>query len=179
MDENIIQNLIKDVAELKQRLFDTNFDVNFSKTLEVFNSKYSRDRKFRIYLSSNQAITQNVNTKVALDTVTFDIQGNFVSASNRYLAKEDGYYLVIGSVTYQQAPDANALIQSMIYKNNAAVSIYSTNSSIGSGLFTIPIMDIIQLNAGDYIELFTYHNSVGSKNVVAGTNYSYLIVNKL
>ena len=177
--ETNLQILIKEVEELKQKLFDVNFDINFSKNLEVFNFKYSRDRKFRVYRATNQAITQNTNTKVALDTVTFDTQGNFVSASNRFLAKEDGYYLVIGNVTYQQAPDATVLIQSMIYKNNAAVSIYSTNSSVGSGLFTIPVMDIIQLNVGDYIELFTYHNSVGSKNVVAGTNYSYLIVNKL
>ena len=121
--------------------------------------------------TSNQSVTNATYTKVQLNAENFDTASAFDSATNyRFTAPVAGIYrfdfAVSGSGT------STAVVVAALYKNGtmilvgsegAAVSAWSEGVSSGSAL--------VQLAAGDYIEMFT---SIGATSPVARVTYTYL-----
>jgi hypothetical protein len=95
-------------------------------------------------------------TKLPLDTIGNDPGGNFSVANSRYTCPATGTYQVNGSFTManQASGDQAGLA---IYKSGAMVAIgdmaWSTSTTGGTG---VNISDVIQCNAGDYLELWCY-----------------------
>lgn len=116
-----------------------------------------------------------VPTLVTLDAETFDTDGDF--AGNRFTASVEGYYAVMGSVYYQDVDDTISYI-AMLYKNGA---LYSDANKLGADTggsddLVPTVADVIFLNVGDYIELFTGHYSAGAKNVKNVSSGTFLSV---
>ena len=135
----------------------------------------SRARAYRT--SSTQSIPHAIWTKVELDAETYDAQNEFDSSSNyRFIAKRAGYYLVNASIRYN-SPVSGAQYAIGIYKNGVPVTC-SINEGQTYALST-NISDIIYLDAGDYLELWTYHESGAAKNIENASKYTFMSIHKL
>ena len=121
---------------------------------------------FRAYKTTTQTVNQSINTKITLETESFDTNNNF--ASSRFTPTVAGYYQINASVYV--AATANILL-AMIYKNGAEVSrgLYAATDAYVSN-----VSDLIYMNgSSDYIELFATHADIkGGRNV--GTTHTFM-----
>ena len=112
------------------------------------------------HLSVNQSISNNAWTKIHLNAVDYDEQGEFDPTTKyRFTAKKAGYYFVVGQVRYVVAD----LPQTVCYvdvRKNGAESITMTFEYSGNGVEMGAIcIHIFQLAVNDHLELWTYQTS--------------------
>lgn len=123
---------------------------------------------FRAFLSANQAVAHNTNTKISFDSETFDTNSNF--ASGRFTPTVAGYYYIMSTVAMSQT--TQCIIN--IYKNG---SVYLTGSPqtgwAGIAGVSGVIYDTVYFNGStDYVEIYAYQATGISQNAVGGTQYS-------
>jgi len=107
--------------------------------------------------------------KIGLDTTSFDTSGMASVANGRINIPVSGYYQVDGTA---QVSAAASLICA-VYKNGNQVSQGTQATSNGYTLSAVT--DVLQLNAGDYLEL--YVNTTPGASLQAGFPYAnYLSV---
>ena len=127
--------------------------------------------KMKAYLSTTQDIPKGlVATKVLLNSEVYDNLGEFDNVTNyRWTALYGGYYYIIGAVSYP-SPGSGKGVQVMIYKNGAIVARGENTGSSGSYSSCIT-SDILLLSAGDYVELYTAQDGVGTTTIAATFTY--------
>jgi len=132
------------------------------------------------YLSSDQTVADGTAIKVALDTVVYDVQSEFDTTQHRWTATEAGRYLIICTCLYSgDTVVADKLYQVAAYKNGAAnVGWVNFHSSHTGGISSF-CMGILNLSAGDYIEMYAKQWSGIDQTVVAGRNYTFMAIAKL
>lgn len=133
--------------------------------------KISNPYKFYAYITSAFTATGKVNLNAEL----FDTNNDFDTSTYRYTAPVDGFYQfnfrvgfdVTTGIGYYAYITKNGSSASGI-RGNSHISAYTNGSpwggSVGAG--------ILQLTAGDYIELYITGNSASGDN--AGPPYTYL-----
>lgn len=139
----------------------------------------AKQSRCRVYLSgSNQTISSSSNTKVQLNAENHDEQNEFDPTTNhRFTASKEGYYLICAAIHLLSPSDGQRII-ARIYKNGSpqgsiTICVGGTiNSSSG-------VADILQLNAGDYIELYAHQDSGADKNVATGKEWTFMSIHKL
>jgi hypothetical protein len=127
---------------------------------------------------TGQTVAASTWTKIALNTVTFDPNSNFVACTtnctsgaqtvgqSRYTPTVPGKYLFTGSVYCSGAVSCYAAI----YKNGAAAAMSGNNG--GTSEVIIPVTAILDMNGtGDYVELW---GDNGGTLVNASAVYTYL-----
>lgn len=112
---------------------------------------------FRAYLSSNQNVTSNTWTKVALNAETFDTANAFDSSTNyRFTPQIAGYYQM-SALMGGNSPTTQTSGQAAFYKNGSKYGA-QIGSSLVSGTFGniyVSCSDLIYLNGStDYVELY-------------------------
>ena len=131
--------------------------------------------------ASGQSVNDVTDTKINIDTVTVTAVGiTFDSTNKRFTALAAGNYIVSGVVIYQTTTDVK-LYQAVLFKglSGGSSSAYSKSSLIsGGGTYSLSIVisDIVTLAVGDYIELYTFHNSGLAESTLAG---SWLAIGKI
>ena len=133
----------------------------------------------RAYLGTNQLnITNATATKVLLATESYDIQGEFDSATNyRFTATVAGYYQVNFKVGWGGCVD-QAEYRGMLYKNGGVI-INSENHPSGTVVQCIG-PDIVSLAVNDYLELYVYHSDgTNTPDVLADLERTYLSIAKI
>ena len=127
---------------------------------------------FRAYAASvTTTVPGNTDTKVSLDTETFDTNNNF--ASSRFTPTIAGYYQINGGV---QINYWNGIIFSAeIFKNGSVYAIGGTSYPQTTGGVRATVSDIVYCNGStDYIELYAYQYNASTSNVTAtGTQSTY------
>jgi hypothetical protein len=127
---------------------------------------------FRAYAASvTTTVTGNTDTKVSLDTETFDTNNNF--ASSRFTPTVAGYYQINGCV---QINYWNGIIFSAsIFKNGSVHAYGETSYPQTTGGVRATVSDIVYCNGStDYVELYAYQYNASSSNVTAtGTQSTY------
>lgn len=118
------------------------------------------------------AVTNNTWTAIALSLETFDTNGYHDTSTNnsRITANSAGYFKVMGTFSWRNSTNT-AIRYGVIYKNGTQIS-NSTGGERGNASDGVPshvLVDIIQVVAGDYIELFAYQNTGGTLNVYGAT----------
>lgn len=114
---------------------------------------------FRAVSSAVQSVPANTFVKVQYPNQQFDLDNEYNPATSTFIPKTDGVYLIIGSVGF--GPDVittpyNATIDIRV---NGSVSI-STDNDFFSEVAPPPAANavscstILQLNAGDVVEVF-------------------------
>ena len=131
--------------------------------------------KARAYLNVAQTISDNSWTKITLDTENYD--GNDEFASNKFTAKEAGYYQVNAQIMWNSSVD-QSLHAIGLYKNGSRIAQDWKNSS-GIALFGQGISDIVYLAVGDYLELYVYQNIGANKNVEGNSDTTYMSIHRL
>jgi hypothetical protein len=117
----------------------------------------------RAHRNASLSLTASAWNKIPIDTVDYDPNGYFdVATNHRYNVPAAGPYLVTVSASLGGSTQAAA-----IYKNGVAVSWnYQANSPVTHA-------DIVQCNAGDYLELYIYSTttSLSLGSPTSTTNY--------
>lgn len=128
--------------------------------------------KFRAFRNtSSQSVSGTA--KVQLNGEDFDTNSNFDSSTNyEYTAPVDGFYHLSGAVT--ASVGASDVYNAYIYKNGA-------EELRGLGIVpyfafdtTFPVSGLVQLSAGDKIDLRFRNGSGSAKNVINGRGATFL-----
>jgi hypothetical protein len=126
---------------------------------------------FRVYLSSNQSISNSTNTKVQLNTKNFDTANCFDNTTNyRYTPNVSGYYQFSAVLALSGSNIGNG--QALIYKNGSTVSnsVFYAPGLNGVSQINAVLSDLIYMNGStDYIELYGYI-SASSSNLFGGNS---------
>ena len=126
---------------------------------------------FKATLSGNQSIANSSFTKVTLDTENFDTDNAFASNKFTVPSGQGGKYVFHYSGYMSSLGDDKRLVLNL-YKNGSEISspvkvqhqIYSTGSSSNVLQRTSTVLN---LSAGDYIEMYVWQNQGGSINLYA------------
>ena len=113
----------------------------------------------RTNLSVNQSLGTGGWQKIMFNTVVFDLNTEFVTGTNRFVAAKTGYYEV--NAGYHTDNQANTQFYSIgVYKNNTLYQI-NTGNHTNIGIVSRNVKCIVSLTAGDYIEIFAENYQSG------------------
>jgi hypothetical protein len=135
---------------------------------------------FRVYLTTDQTVSNYTDTKIQFDAVRYDVGGYFDNVTNyRFTPLIAGYYNITMGCQSATGLDLDDHI-SWIYKNGAQETqsrMHLTGVS-NDDLFAsiIPVNDIIYLNGvDDYVEFYVRFNSEDDTSPVIndGINRTY------
>jgi len=152
----------------------------------TFSGTVSIEGASRIRITKNDAQTMPTETStiVEYDDEVFDNLGEYDNVTNfRFTAQDDGYYLVIASLeTELVVMPALSELYLRLFKNGDYISDGYHERSDGESAnkqWQVLFNDLIQLSAGDYIDMRLVHNQGG--NVDSGTDVAqnFFIVHRL
>jgi hypothetical protein len=127
----------------------------------------------RAYRNAALSITSGAWNKVPLDTISFDTNGYMdVTTNGRYNVPASGSYLVVANAALGAPSGQDAYVS--VFKNGVEVSEASSPVPSGGAAVEPVLTDIIQCNAGDYLELYVYCN--GNNLYLGGSEVNYLSV---
>jgi hypothetical protein len=111
-----------------------------------------------------QSISNDTYTKVLLNNTVFD-NNNLTdpTTNNRINIRTAGKYLVIGYV-YIGTGSSGKSVDASIYKNGSNIGSFNRGISSTNTDGTSFASAILDLQANDYLELYTYQNSGSSQN---------------
>lgn len=125
---------------------------------------------FSVYASAGTySIPDSAWTKVQLNSETYDLGGEFDSTTNyRFTAAATGKYLITAAAIMTSLASGK-LFQIAIYKNGV---IYKQDGkqSAGNSFTYSSISAMIDLTAGDYVEIFVFQDSGGALNISGGSS---------
>ena len=130
---------------------------------------------FRVRLASEQSgVSNETATKVAFDTEDWDTDSAFASNKFTVPSGQGGKYCFISRVAIDNIDDGEH-IASFYYKNGSIDNKsydqeYVSKSTNGFG-YTNNVY-VVELAAGDYIELYVGHNEGGSQSIES--DYSFM-----
>ena len=127
---------------------------------------------FQATLSSSQSISNSTATKVQLDSEIFDSDGTYDNSSNyRFTPAVAGKYHVTAKVNYADASADDKYEEVYIYKNGSSVHSHRTRTVGSTGRDkSTEVNAIVDLDADDYVEVYTQHNAGSSVNINGGSN---------
>jgi len=128
---------------------------------------------FKITMSSAQAFTGNVTTKVNFDTATFDSDSGFDAVNDRWTVPsgKDGYYYLFSTVMSSVGSNSHR-VQVRIRVNGSSVAVHYS-----SGITTKTMgksFTLASLQAGDYVETYITTDSTGTQNIDNSNTASFL-----
>ena len=139
---------------------------------------------FHATQSGNQTIGNGANTKIALNSETFDSDSAFDHSTNyRFTVPsgEGGKYWFAYCVRFGYGLDDNEILQAELFKNGSDLagtySAFRSPSGSGYNPSAVNCSGIIVLAAADYIELYCYHNEGGDMSTSATS--TFLTMHKL
>ncbi len=132
----------------------------------------ARESAASAYLSADQAIGNTTWTKVEFDTEIFDLGDEFDKTTNhRFTATKGGLYAFsIGGMI--EAVNNGTLFRLALKKNGAYVKEARQYTGAAASYPQVVTSGIVQLEAGDYLEAFVYHNHGAARNLSGGLVYS-------
>lgn len=132
------------------------------------------------YRSSNYLVTKNTETAIPLNAEDYDTDTMHDNSTNpsriTIPTGKGGKYLIIGLITWDS--EASGIRRITITKNGApgvgtTIELYQCNP-VGSNETPVRASKVVELVAGDYIEMYGYTSSGGDINAMAGTEKTFL-----
>jgi len=133
-----------------------------------------------LYQNTQQTLAHNTWTKVVLDAKEFDVQNEGDTANYRITVSQDGKYLIIGAIGfYYDDVVADKIVACSIRVNGGGRAIYYAQSSVADRGLSVGVSRTLSLSAGDYIELYGFHNFGADARLLAESFRTYLCVIKI
>jgi hypothetical protein len=130
---------------------------------------------FSVTQGSGQDLSNGTTTKLAFNTEVFDTDSAFDHSSNyRFTVPsgEGGKYFFYAQATLQATQDADAN-SIFFYKNGSSFqSTMNTNQYYDTSEISI----VMDLSAGDYIEVYFQHNRGTTDDVAGGRWYGFKLI---
>lgn len=167
--------------------FDTNDGSSVAERARIYNNgivSLSGQSAARGYLSTSQPISDATPTKIELKGESFDVQGEFDHDASQagipdyaFEATVTGYYQVNASILYAN-PAADKTISLRIKRSGTEV-IYKAIQTSNASEISVSVSDIVYLTAGQYLEMFTYHNTGFTETISTASKGTFMSVHKL
>lgn len=127
--------------------------------------------KARAYRNAAQNINATSNTRVLIDTISFDAEDVVNITNSRIVPNLPGYYIVIAHIRVYSVPDGQ-MVAAAILKNKALVT-YGTMVHQGAAGHPASIaQDLVYMNGTtDYLELYAYNRH--SSELALDVRYSH------
>jgi hypothetical protein len=130
----------------------------------------------RTNLSADQALGTGGWQKLNFNTVVFDLNSEFVTGTNRFVAAKAGYYEV--NAGYHTDDQSNTQYYSIgVYKNGVLYQMNAGNHT-NLGVISRNVDCIVLLAAGDYIEIYA-ENYQGGVNIDSYSGKTYFEVKQI
>jgi hypothetical protein len=130
---------------------------------------------FSAYSSGTaQNLTQYANTKINLQTETFDTNSNFDNVTNyRFTPTVAGYYQINATVTVTSALSTSGITATI---NKNGVSIAAGSATGTAGMYpSAAVAALIYFNGStDYVDLNCYNGSAGAVSTSLGASQTYM-----
>jgi len=130
----------------------------------------------------NQSISDQSETKVDLAAESYDIGSVFNTSTSTFTAPIAGRYLVIAAVSMAGAERIHCGIWINGINNNVSQGMPSAylqtgDQAVSDGSQQYAMNSrILNLAANDYVNLYVYHDSGGTKNLVADRSFLNIIL---
>lgn len=128
----------------------------------------------RVYRTSIQTLTSDTWTGVGFEVEDFDVGAmvDLGAQASRITIPtgEAGKYLVTGLVQFAADGTQTGLRVIAIHKNGTSIQEGIRANGLGTDNSNIPVTAILDLAAGDYLELFVLQNSGGNLNINGDAN---------
>lgn len=125
----------------------------------------------------NQSIPDATWTAITLDNAIFDNAGGHSNTTNpsRYVCQVPGWYLALGGVCFSSSAtgSANDYIAGIrVNGSNSFGSLFECGkvAAANSSLVTPTVVELVNLNAGDYVELAAWQSSGTSITLTSSTS---------
>ena len=137
----------------------------------------------RAYKNATQSISDSTATAVTYAAESYDSDGFHDNSTNnsRFTVPtgKGGYYLCIAQNSYANAAGGSRATNLRINGTTYTTQSEIPGASSGRAAMTYAV-DVLNLSAGDYVEVMAYQTSGGSLNLVNdGTNISYFSMVKV
>ena len=130
----------------------------------------------RAYLATDTSLTNG--DKIPLDTKSWDIQNEFDTVNNRFVAKKAGIYLVTAFAGYTTGVVADRYYSLAISVNGAIIIEFALHSSHNQNIRPA-LACTTKLAINDYVELFLYNFPAQTITVQGGTTRTAMVVTKI
>ncbi|NOR84755.1 hypothetical protein GQ473_01425, partial [archaeon] len=123
------------------------------------------DIGFDVTLSADSSIDDLTITKVPFDSIITDNGNNFDTTNNRFIAPVSGLYSFSSSL-YTSQMLANSRIGGYFHVNGVSIGLfnYGANDTDAEALSVAGSRNV-NLNAGDYVEVFAFQDSGGTEDI--------------
>lgn len=170
--------------------YDTKVICNPDDSIDFFNNgvntikirangviDFYKQSGFEARLTASQTIPTGTWTKINLEA-NWDLQGEFDNTNHRWTATEDGKYLVVFGLKINGLADGKMIYgiikkNSNFYRPSMQMTVGGTNNT------SISASAVIDINSGDYFELWGYHNQGADVTLVVEEYSNYMAVYKL
>lgn len=118
----------------------------------------------KAHRAAAQNIPNNLVTKVLVDTVAFDPNGNISLVNNDYTVPATGYYQVNGQVMFDvvAVAAANDYALAAVYVNGALLAYGNITPVVAGKYFGSQVAEILQLTLGDKVDLRCFQINSGA-----------------
>lgn len=125
---------------------------------------------------ASQTVANNTAAAVTFNDEDFDTDGFHSTTTNTSRCTiptgKGGYYLITGCISYDTNNTGNRGLY--FYKNGVNIRTIAQVLSIANWATNFSASTIVNLVAGDYIEMFAYQNSGGNLDVLRETTNTRL-----
>ena len=111
----------------------------------------------KVLLNADQNLTATGWDKLNFDTANFDLNGNFNTTTDRFVAVNAGVYQVTASYHSEASSTSTNSFGIGVYVDGT-LNKRTQVSHYGAGLIHREVTTLVQLTAGQYIEIFAYHS---------------------
>jgi len=134
----------------------------------------------RMHQVTQQTVPTNTDTKVILDGKLLDIQNEGDTTNYRITVTEDGIYSIYGQIRWDGADVvAGSRYVTHIFVNGALKAQAGTVAASSGLIVESAMFDLVQLSAGDYVELYCWHNTGADAKIRPSPYGTILFVAKI
>lgn len=175
-NNTVTTSVIADNAVTTSKIVDANVTTAKIADGAVTPVKFSNPYKFRVYRSTDKAISGSVWTNATFDTVDFDTNSNFdLASTHAYIVAVTGYYYINGQIGVSDAGISTGSMQGALYKNGSPLD-YSTvmkASGDAGAILRARVGDLYHLTAGDTLDLYAFITE-GGRAIQGGSQYTFM-----
>lgn len=174
-----------DVGANRAYYIDLIFPVSgWSSSVQTSDNADTRITTARVTAAGSTSIAgAAVPTKMVFGTIVYDTHGAYSTGNSRFIAPTSGFYKIAASVRYDTAAwTLNNRLDMYVYKNGSAYSYLKSDVIHSTGSYypgSLQGDSIVQMSAGDYLEVFLVNPEATARNTIADASINFVTFEKL